>query len=124
MSRAAPFSLMKLLMFSVPLSFYSASSFPDFPFLVPLGQMHHTGATKALQDALKDPRLNAMVRHEAAEALGAIADPEVLLSRLGFSPFSHLLRLLFFVDLLNCALISFSPLTLTSIDGDDARGVR
>lgn len=43
------------------------------------GQMQHKGAAEALKIALKDPRLNAMVRHEAAEALGSIADDEVKL---------------------------------------------
>jgi len=39
-----------------------------------LGQMQHPAAAQALAKVLQDDKENPMVRHEAAEALGAIAD--------------------------------------------------
>jgi len=43
-----------------------------------LGQMQVRGAVAALTRVLRDPAEHSMVRHEAAEALGAIASPECL----------------------------------------------
>lgn len=42
-----------------------------------LGQMEHPASVPALVKALQDTTQHAMVRHEAAEALGSIASPEV-----------------------------------------------
>jgi hypothetical protein len=42
-----------------------------------LGQMEHPASVPALVKALQDKTQHAMVRHEAAEALGSIASPEV-----------------------------------------------
>ncbi|XP_053559085.1 deoxyhypusine hydroxylase [Bombina bombina] len=43
-----------------------------------LGQMRDRAALPVLSDVLKDRTQEPMVRHEAGEALGAIADPDVL----------------------------------------------
>lgn len=43
-----------------------------------LGQMQDTSAIEVLTNVLKDKNQEPMVRHEAAEALGAIGVPEVL----------------------------------------------
>lgn len=43
-----------------------------------LGQMEHPASVPALVKALQDTSQHAMVRHEAAEALGSIASPEVM----------------------------------------------
>ena len=43
-----------------------------------LGQMEHPASVPALVQALQDKTQHAMVRHEAAEALGSIASPEVI----------------------------------------------
>ena len=43
-----------------------------------LGQMEHPASVPALVKALQDTTQHAMVRHEAAEALGSIASPEVI----------------------------------------------
>ncbi|KAH8825189.1 ARM repeat-containing protein [Flagelloscypha sp. PMI_526] len=42
------------------------------------GQMVHTHSIPALLERLKDEREDEMVRHEAAEALGSLATPEIL----------------------------------------------
>ncbi|KAI9313973.1 armadillo-type protein [Dichotomocladium elegans] len=42
------------------------------------GQLQHPASVPALTEALKNPEEQYMVRHEAAEALGSIATPEVL----------------------------------------------
>lgn len=41
-----------------------------------LGQMEHPSTVLALKTVLEDPKEHKMVRHEAAEALGAIGTPE------------------------------------------------
>ena len=43
-----------------------------------LGQMQHEGAIKALEESLSNQAENPMVRHECAEALGAIAKQDCL----------------------------------------------
>uniref|UniRef100_A0A6B2LC13 Deoxyhypusine hydroxylase n=1 Tax=Arcella intermedia TaxID=1963864 RepID=A0A6B2LC13_9EUKA len=43
-----------------------------------LGQMQDKLATQALSDVLADESLNCMVRHEAAEALGSIAEDQTI----------------------------------------------
>lgn len=43
-----------------------------------LGQIHNVYANKFLADVLEDPKQQVMVRHEAAEALGAIGSDECL----------------------------------------------
>ena len=42
------------------------------------GQLQHPASVPALTETLKDSEEQYMVRHEAAEALGSIATPEVL----------------------------------------------
>jgi deoxyhypusine monooxygenase len=42
------------------------------------GQLQHPASVPALTEALMDDKEQGMVRHEAAEALGSIATPEVL----------------------------------------------
>lgn len=43
-----------------------------------LGQIKNTHANQYLKDVLADTKQQVMVRHEAAEAMGAIGDPECL----------------------------------------------
>lgn len=43
-----------------------------------LGQIKNTHANQYLKDVLADSKQQVMVRHEAAEAMGAIGDPECL----------------------------------------------
>lgn len=49
------------------------------------GQLQHPASVPALTETLKDPNEQYMVRHEAAEALGSIATPEVLQTLLEYS---------------------------------------
>lgn len=42
-----------------------------------LGQIQHPAAIEGLKKALSNTKLNCMVRHEAAESLGAVANEEV-----------------------------------------------
>lgn len=42
------------------------------------GQLQHPASVPALTETLQDKNEQYMVRHEAAEALGSIATPEVL----------------------------------------------
>jgi hypothetical protein len=42
-----------------------------------LGQIQHPAAIEGLKKALCNTKLNCMVRHEAAESLGAVANEEV-----------------------------------------------
>lgn len=63
---------------------YIAESFADDSELLKhevayvLGQIHNVHANKYLKDVLEDPNQQIMVRHEAAEAMGAIGDAECL----------------------------------------------
>ena len=43
-----------------------------------LGQLEHSAATDALCDAVRREDEHGMVRHEAAEALGAIGTPQAI----------------------------------------------
>lgn len=49
------------------------------------GQLQHPASVPALTETLKDSSEQYMVRHEAAEALGSIATPEVLQTLLEYS---------------------------------------
>ena len=44
----------------------------------PRGQLEHSAATDALCDAVRREDEHGMVRHEAAEALGAIGTPQAI----------------------------------------------
>jgi len=56
-------------------AFSSGSALLKHEVAYVLGQMLDSAAAAALVDTLGDPSQHAMVRHEAAEALGAIAEP-------------------------------------------------
>ncbi|GBF91677.1 deoxyhypusine hydroxylase [Raphidocelis subcapitata] len=56
-------------------AFSAASALLKHEVAYVLGQLQHPRSVPALSSVLRDPREHAMVRHEAAEALGAVADP-------------------------------------------------
>jgi deoxyhypusine monooxygenase len=72
-----------------------------------LGQMQDGGAVRRLQEVIENCSENAMVRHEAAEALGSIAAPEciALLEKVWSQRIRHyrcLLEAYFCFSSLNC----------------------